>query len=811
MATAKKKPGTRNRPITSHTWIWISLLVIMLVGVPASATTLVLNPDVDGIVTRTAENSTWTSIISGNGTTAATTGASPDILQVYTSATVMTDNITTNQRAIFIYNTSSLPDTATIISATHKVYGFEKTGGIGSAGLLLINGSTTSNTGLVAGDYQLKGNTALSSVVPYVDQTASGALDIPLNTAGKAWINKTGFTVIEFETDWEYNGVFGGTWANSKYYYYGTRMTEYGSNIPSLTIEYTSFVPNFTANATSGTAPLSIQFNDTTSDTPTAWSWDFGDGNTSTLQNATHTYSDCSSTYTVSLNVSNAGGHLTKTKTDYIVTNGCSVDTPASQAFDWIAANLTPGFNISNEGQAPGSSANPFLNKLWLWYYDQRLNSTDGNVWGTTSGQSPLLPIYGSTSAIFGNKVYLLGGDLPTENYYQNTTYISTDGITFTTNTSPWLGRDYAGVFTPPDTTDNKMYIISGRAGYNQFRNDTWSTSDGTNWTNVTPADSSKMFPGRWSSICLKLNGVYWVIAGEGYNESGSPLRLNETWHSTDLINWTLGTRHAAFGGRREATGFVYNNSMWITAGVDGVDTNGNGTWDNIVNYGDTWWSRDGVSWYLANTSTDIIASDWISEQLNGRNYVINSKSRADVWYFPEYIPPVVSFTANTTSGTAPLAIQFTDTSTNTPTGWNWSWGGGNWTNGTEPNPIKTYDFNGVFDAFLIASNAAGSNQSANTTITVSDYTTPAASFSKSRVLVVVPQLLIVNDTSSNTPTTWNWSWGDGQWTNTTDSAARNATHRYSRLGYFPVSLTATNAAGTNTTARQWVFVWVRR
>ena len=38
-------------------------------------------------------------------------------------------------------------------------------------------------------------------------------------------------------------------------------------------------IANFTANVTSGTAPLAVQFTDTSSGSPTEWNWDFGEGN----------------------------------------------------------------------------------------------------------------------------------------------------------------------------------------------------------------------------------------------------------------------------------------------------------------------------------------------------------------------------------------------------------------------------------------------------------------------------------------------------------------------------------------------------
>ncbi len=51
---------------------------------------------------------------------------------------------------------------------------------------------------------------------------------------------------------------------------------------------------------------LVATFSDTSDDQPTAWTWDFGDGTTSIVQNPSHTYA--AGRYTVRLTVSNDGG-----------------------------------------------------------------------------------------------------------------------------------------------------------------------------------------------------------------------------------------------------------------------------------------------------------------------------------------------------------------------------------------------------------------------------------------------------------------------------------------------------------------------
>ncbi|MCP1662319.1 MAG: PKD domain-containing protein [Methanocalculus sp. MSAO_Arc1] len=67
-------------------------------------------------------------------------------------------------------------------------------------------------------------------------------------------------------------------------------------------------VAGFTADPNSGTAPLTIQFTDTSTGVIDSWNWDFGDGSPeSPAENPSHTFAD-PGTYTVTLTVSNSGG-----------------------------------------------------------------------------------------------------------------------------------------------------------------------------------------------------------------------------------------------------------------------------------------------------------------------------------------------------------------------------------------------------------------------------------------------------------------------------------------------------------------------
>ena len=102
---------------------------------------------------------------------------------------------------------------------------------------------------------------------------------------------------------------------------------------------------NFTANVTSSCSGT-INFTDQSTNTPTSWQWNFGDGQTSTQQNPSHTYfSD--GTFTVKLSTSNPYGTDSLIRTDYI-----TIDLPAGPVA--TGATICPGttaqLNASGSG-----------------------------------------------------------------------------------------------------------------------------------------------------------------------------------------------------------------------------------------------------------------------------------------------------------------------------------------------------------------------------------------------------------------------------------------------------------------------------
>ena len=76
-------------------------------------------------------------------------------------------------------------------------------------------------------------------------------------------------------------------------------------------------VAAFEASTSSISEGETVNFTDKSTNTPTSWAWDFGDGNTSTLQNPSNKY-EAEGMFTVSLSATNADGSDTESKASFI-------------------------------------------------------------------------------------------------------------------------------------------------------------------------------------------------------------------------------------------------------------------------------------------------------------------------------------------------------------------------------------------------------------------------------------------------------------------------------------------------------------
>lgn len=159
---------------------------------------------------------------------------------------------------------------------------------------------------------------------------------------------------------------------------------------------------------------------------------------------------------------------------------------------------------------------------------------------------------------------------------------------------------------------------------------------------------------------------------------------------------------------------------------------------------------------------------------------------------------PVANFSADPTSGCAPLTVSFSDLSTNDPTSWQWTFPGGTPSSSNQQNPVVTYKAYGSYDVILKVSNAYGNN-----TATFKKYivvnTVPVAMFSK----VVLDKTVLFTNTSLYGGT-YEWDFGDGEISNDP-----NPTHVYDMDGEYIVVLTVENECGTHQTSMKVTIVTI--
>jgi hypothetical protein len=108
-----------------------------------------------------------------------------------------------------------------------------------------------------------------------------------------------------------------------------------------------AIVGDLRAAPTAGDAPLTVQFADASSGGPSSWSWDFGDGATSSARNPVHTYT-VPGTYTVRVTVATTTARSTGVRTGLITVTGSAPATGGG--------STPPPSGGSRPGTSPGGS-----------------------------------------------------------------------------------------------------------------------------------------------------------------------------------------------------------------------------------------------------------------------------------------------------------------------------------------------------------------------------------------------------------------------------------------------------------------------
>ncbi|AKB29105.1 cell surface protein [Methanosarcina siciliae T4/M] len=595
-------------------------------------------------------------------------------------------------------------------------------------------------------------------------------------------------------------------------------------------------VANFTVNTTSGPAPLTIQFTDMSANA-TGWAWDFDNDGTvdSTEQNLTFTYSKAS-TYSVNLTITNAAGSDSEVKTDYITveetrTYGLA-DTP------WPKYQR----DLCNTGQSPynGPQTN---NTIWIYttegaIYGSPVIGSDGTIYVGNSGDKKVYALnsngtlrwtysVGGTDGISSTPAIGSDGTIYIGSGNYGLYALNSDGTLkwkYTTEggrikSSPTIGSDGTIYFGNYD--DYKVYALNSNGTQKwmyttgrQIESAPTIGSDGTiyigsNDNNLYALNSDGTL--KWTYTAGSKIYSSPAIGFDGTIYVGSRDKKLYALNSDGTLKWTYTTGKYIYGspvigsdgtvyiGSRDNNLYALNSNgtlkwMYETGSIYGapaIGTDGTlyvGNWDGYI-YA---LNSDGTLKWTYKTGGSIYGSPAIGS--DGTLYIGSYDNK--LYAFHDATAPVASFTAFSTSGDAPLTVQFTDTSVNYPTSWAWDFDNDGMTDSTEQNPSHTYVTPGTYTINLTVTNDAGEDSEISTDyITVTAPAVPVARFSANVTLGDVPLAVAFTDESTGNATSWAWDFdNDGM----TDSTEQNPSHTYVTPGTYTVNLTVANGAGSD-------------
>jgi len=259
-------------------------------------------------------------------------------------------------------------------------------------------------------------------------------------------------------------------------------------------------IANFYAEETTVLVGSTVVFHDISSGAPTSWSWDFGDGGTSTQQNPTHVYNSLGD-YTVSLTVSNNNGSNTKTKNAYIhvVNQIAECDTlnyPLSGT-PTLYRSSNGGYVLGNNGYGDVAKAQHFtlpagqtkLSALFYWF---------GVVKDGGNGTQVTFKVWDDNNGTVGNELASTTVALSDiKNNFDNN-YMT--GISFDPPVE-LTGDFYAGVILPTGSGDT-LALVSNADGEATAPDIAWEQGSDQNWYSTNDTWGISIAAGIFAVVC---------------------------------------------------------------------------------------------------------------------------------------------------------------------------------------------------------------------------------------------------------------------------------------------------------------------
>ncbi len=507
-----------------------------------------------------------------------------------------------------------------------------------------------------------------------------------------------------------------------------------GSVSPPLSAE-------INASPTSGYVPLAVSFTGSESGgtAPYSYSWNFGDGSSSsTDQNPSHTYSE-EGDYTVIFTVTDDSGQQ---DTDSIIINASEEIVLLEASCSAFPAEGEIPFGVTFTANASGGTA-PYT---YSWDFGDGSSSSDQNpshTYSSAGNYNVTLTVTDSSSSQATDSLIITATSL-------------TSALSGSASASTTSGQVPLSVsFTASASGGTAPYTYS------------WNFGDGQSSSSQNPAHTY-------------FSAGNFTVA----------LTVTDSKSSTATDSLTINVQEKTTSLQASASASPTSGQVPLTVSFTGSASGGTTPYAYSWNFGDGSSSSDknpSHTYSSAGTYTvTLTVTDSSSSQATD-SLIITATSSST--------PLSASASASTTSGEAPLTVNFTGTAAGGISPYTYSWNFGDGTSSTEQNPSHTYTQAGTYTATLTVTDSASSQASASSTITTSspvhEVTAPDTPEGPSTGSPGISYTYTTGGSSCSQghSVEYYFDWGDGTYSSWASSTS--ASHSWSAAGTYAVKVQA--------------------
>lgn len=528
--------------------------------------------------------------------------------------------------------------------------------------------------------------------------------------------------------------------------------------------------------------------------------WNFGDGNTSTLQNPSHSYATGGS-YTVTLTVTDANGCPqtitlpTAITVQQPIANFSSVLTGTCNALAIQFTNLSTGVTLPlsshlywnyGDNTPPSWSANPTHTYTSPGTYTVTLNAyTMSTCFSSISKTVQVYPTQANFSFTQNTACFPITATFVDSSYnavswlwnfgdghtstLQNPTHTYTTAPTGPVTLTITDVRGCSSTITRPNIKIfNTNFSVSAMSGCGPL---TISLSD----SSINAASWMWDFGDGHTSTLQNPTHIY--------NSNGSyNITLVSQTADGCVDSMTIGPVNAY----KPTANFISPSSAACAPSMVSFTDQSSGAATWLWDFGDGTYSNAQNPSHIYGLPGNYTITLVVGSSIGCYDTIVKTD-------YVHVLGPVAAFTPSSTQVCAQSTVQFNDLTTGASV-WNWNFGDGN--TSTQQAPSHTYQNAGQYTVSLIVYDTLGCSANFSISSPIQVSALPVSSFSASDTFACAPAPLSFTGLSTGV-SQWSWDFGDGNY-----SSLASPSHTYSNAGVYSVQLAVATSAGCTDTSQ---------